>query len=446
MNRGEAAASPVTPAPLKLPWFPWIGKKRPYYGWVIVFIAAVKEFSWGIINQSFGTYFVHLQQQFGWSRAIMAAPKSFQQAENAVVAPLEGFLMDKYGPRAIVAIGIILMGLGAVLYSQMQSLWMYFVATITMATGQALASAFVFSIAINHWFRRRRTMGNGIMGFGYAASGVVAVPIVIFLQTSMGWRFSAAATGVVVLAVALPLSLLIRRSPEPYGLLPDGDTPGDPAFVKARDSHRVAEYDFTLRGALRTRAFWLIMLGPALVQMGQQAIQLHLFLHLEQGVGLSRTAIAMVWSATNIISGLSRLVGAFFGDHFPKHIVIGVAMIMMGAGILVLGMARNLPMVLLFIALYGIGWGARPPLLNAMEGDYFGRKSQGIIRGWLRALHLPFAIAAPVVVGFIADIQGTYGPAFITLSFFVLAGAAMMFLATPPRPPVVKESDARHVV
>lgn len=375
----------------------------------------------------------------------MAAPSSFQQAESAVIAPVEGFLMDKYGPRAIMVIGVAMVGLGAILYSQIQSLWMYFVATTIIAIGNSLSSGFVISITINHWFRRRRAMGNAIRSFGYSVAGVAAVPMVIFLQASAGWRFSAVATGMLVLAVALPLSLLIRRSPEPYGLLPDGDTPRSPASAGAGHIHDTTEYDFTLRGALRTRAFWLVMLGPALVQMGQQAVQLHLFLHLEQGVGLSRTAIAMVWSATNIVSGLARLVGAFFGDRFPKHIVIAVAMIMMGAGIFVLGIARNLPLVFAFIALYGFGWGTRPALLDAIEGDYFGRKYQGIIRGWLKALHLPMALAAPVVVGFVADIQGTYGPAFVTLSFLVLAGAILMFMATPPKPPVGKESAPFHV-
>lgn len=85
--------------------------------------------------------------------------------------------------------------------------------------------------------------------------------------------------------------------------------------------------------------------------------------------------------------------------------------------------------------LYGIGWGSRTPVMNAMQGEYFGRKHQGIIRGWLQSFTVPVTIASPVVAGFLADSIGNYRLIFVTLSFVTLAGAIMTLLATPPKPP-----------
>src|SRR3990172_746543 len=101
----------TTTTPLRLPWFPWIGK-RPFYGWVIVATGTLVQFTTNISTQALGTYFAPLQNEFGWSRAVLAGPRSVTQVENAVLGPIEGFLVDRLGPRITVGLGIFLMGIG----------------------------------------------------------------------------------------------------------------------------------------------------------------------------------------------------------------------------------------------------------------------------------------------------------------------------------------------
>ena len=102
-------------APLKVPQFPWVGK-RPFYGWVIVAVGEVTQFLQGIASQGFSTYLGPLQQEFGWSRAVLAGPRSVTQVQNSILGPLEGFLIDRFGPRRMVAIGVFTMGLGLILF------------------------------------------------------------------------------------------------------------------------------------------------------------------------------------------------------------------------------------------------------------------------------------------------------------------------------------------
>jgi MFS family permease len=198
------------------------------------------------------------------------------------------------------------------------------------------------------------------------------------------------------------------------------------------------EYDFTLRQALSTQAFWLVAVGSAIGNLGMGAAQVHLFLHLEQGLNLERSTAALVWMVASLCNIPSRLLGGFLGDRFPKNMLVGFATLSMALSVFVLGIADGLRLAFLYAVLYGIGWGMRTPVMNALQGEYFGRQSQGIIRGWLQSLSVPFTIAAPVLAGYAADVQGNYRMTFIVTAFVMLVGAIFIFLASRPSPPINK--------
>ena len=417
-----------------------------FYGWVIVAVGVVTQFFQGIANQGFGTYLTPLQGQFGWSKAVLAGPRSVTQVENSILGPIEGWLVDRFGPRFVVLAGTFIMGGGLILFGMTQNLWMYYVSNIIIALGTGLQGLLILSVSVNNWFRRNRSIANSVMLLGFSMAGVVAVPVLVLVQTYINWEISAIGSGLLIWAAGFPCSMLLRSSPEPYGLLPDGDTPASVASAASENqtvvskSNESKEYDFTLNEAIRTAAFWLLAMGSAIGNLGMGVVQVHLFLHLEEGVGLSRTTAALVSMVAAIANIPSRLAGGFLGDRLPKSLMVGVSMVFMAASTFVLGVATSLPMAFAYAVLYGIGWGMRTPVINAMQGEYFGRKSQGLIRGWLSSVSLPFTIVAPVVAGYMADVQSDYKWTFIIMSFVSLAGAALIFLATPPKPPGKQES------
>ena len=339
----------------------------------------------------------------------------------------------------MVAAGTFIMGLGLILFGLTNNLWMYYLSNIVIALGTGFQGILVMSVAVNNWFRRKRSIAQSVMLLGFTMAGVVAVPLLVLVQTRINWEISAIGSGILIWVVGFPCSILLRARPEPYGLLPDGDTP-DAASQSATGDHQASEeYDFTLRQAVRTRAFWLMAIGQAIGNLGMGAAQVHLFLHLEQGVGLARTTASFVWMVASIANIPSRLAGGFLGDRLPKNLMVGLSMVFMSASLFVLGLATSLQMAMTYAVLYGIGWGMRTPLINAMQGEYFGRKSQGLIRGWLQSVSLPFTIAAPVIAGIIADLQGDYKWTFIIMSFVSLAGAALIFITRPPEPPAHRQ-------
>ena len=174
----------------KPPWYPWIGK-RPFYGWIIVIIGAVTQYFQGIASQGFSTYTVPMTNEFGWTKAALATPRAVTQIEGAVVGPLEGFLIDRFGPRRVVAAGLFIMGLGFFLFGLTQSFWLYILSSIIIAFGTGLQGQLLMSVAVNNWFSRKRTIAQSVMGLGYSMAGVTAVLGLVLIRNHMGWRFTA---------------------------------------------------------------------------------------------------------------------------------------------------------------------------------------------------------------------------------------------------------------
>ena len=416
-----------------MPKIPWVSN-HIFYGWVIVAVGMVGQFSQGISVQGFSSYLGPLQQDFGWNRALLAGPRSITQVQNSLLGPLEGYLIDKFGPRKVVMTGSFILGSGFIIFGFTTSIWLYFIASMVIALGTGLQGLLVLSVTVNNWFARKRTLANSVMLLGFAMAGIFGVPILVIIQSSVGWQESAIASGLFVWIVGIPCSLLLRTKPELYGLLPDGDPQFEENHKNCNSQTHLIEYDFTLKEALKTKAFWLIAIGSAIGNLGMGAAQTHLFLHLELGLDLERSSAALVWTIASISNVPSRLIGGVMGDRFPKNIMLGIATLSMSISIFILGIATSIQMAFIYAFLYGIGWGIRTPVMNAIQGEYFGRSSQGIIRGWLQSVSLPFTIAAPVIAGYVADKQGDYEITFIATSIVMLLGAILLFIATRPIP------------
>ena len=419
-----------------LPRLPLLGT-RVFYGWIVVFIGFVNQLAQGLVNQGFSSYADLLSRDFGWSKAVLAGPRSITSVQNSILGPISGHLVDRFGPRIVVGAGMAITGLGLVVLGMTNSLWVYYVANIMMALGLSVGGMLVMSVAVNNWFRRRATLAQSLMLLGFSLAGVFGVPLLVFLQTTLGWRHSATWTGIAVIAIGVPCSMLLRTRPEDFGQLPDGDAPG----AQVRPAGKVAfdvEHSFTLRQAVRTRAFWLLAFGWSVISLSTGVVQVHLFLHLGReagGVGLARTTIAAVWSVAAVSNIPARLIGGFLGDKLPKNLTLGAAGLLMAGSVFALATATSFGTALLFAVPYGIGWGMSTPVMNSAQGEYFGRRSLGAIRGSLQLAALPFTIAAPVVVGHMADQQGTYRWAFMVISSVMVVGAGLVFLARRPGPP-----------
>ena len=357
---------------------PRLSPRGVFYGWWMVAAGMVIHMLVsGLMFQAYGAYVVVLRNEFGWSTTVFSLGFAMTRVESGVLGPLQGWLIDRFGPRTITRIGLLVMAVGFVLFSRIESQAMFFLAYFVIAVGGGVGGFMTAAVAIVNWFERRRATALSLMGVGGAVGGLM-VPVVVLSLEEFGWRTTALASGVIIAVVGTGLAGLLRHRPEPYGLTIDGvpDETGSarPAIAARRD--------FTTREALRTSQFWLLSLGHASALLVVSALMVHLVLHLTEDLGYSLGRAALVVALMTGCQLAGQIGGGVIGDRFSKRAIVVVCMLGHTVALLILANASAFWMVALFAVVQGVAWGGRGPLMGAIRADYFGRAAFGTIMGF----------------------------------------------------------------
>ncbi|MEX2446157.1 MAG: MFS transporter [Dehalococcoidia bacterium] len=415
-------------------------RRRMFYGWWVVACGAGIELLVGaLMQQAFGGYAAALTREFGWSRSAIGIGFSLSRLENGILGPLQGWLIDRFGPRAVIRAGLVLLSLGFLLFSQTNSLWMFYVTFGLMALGAGLAGFMAITVAVVNWFDRYRARALGMAQIGFAVGGLIA-PLVILGITQYGWREMAIVSAVLILVLGLPVASFIHSRPEDIGLRMDGLTLEEETEERERDrlAHRTShstEVDYTAREALRTPAFWLISLGHAMALTVVSAVMVHLFLHLTESLQYSDAQAASFIGLMTVFQIVGQLVGGYLGDRINKRIILCICMGMHASGVLLVAHVPALWGVLAFAVLHGAAWGGRGPLQQALRADYFGRTSFGMIMGFSSMITMVGTVFGPVLAGVLFDRTGSYTSGFTVLAIIAAFGSlAFAFAKRPPLP------------
>ena len=444
-------------------------RPRLYYGWVIVACGMVMQaLQAALMGSAYTAYVVVLQNDFGWSKTTFSLAYSLQQTEGGLLGPVQGWLVDRVGPRVVMRIGVVIAAAGFMLFSRLDSVASFYAAFLVIAIGTGLCGFLPLSSTIVHWFVRRRATAMATMWMGMGLGGLL-VPIVAHSMEVNGWRATSFVSGILILCIGFPITFLMRHHPEQYGLLPDGDQPHAERGARttegganvgaqtqasamrqghdkgahaqpASGSHAASRaphsaLDFTVREAVRTPAFWFISLGHGSALLVVSVVQVHLIAHLKESLGFSVSDGAKVVTMITAANLCGQFIGGFLGDRISKRLIAGACMFSHALGLLILGFAANWAMVALFAILHGLGWGARGPLMQAIRADYFGRTNFGMIMGLSTSIITLFLITGPLIAGVLADALGNYRLAFIVLSAGAALGSVFWLLAKKPEPP-----------
>ena len=407
-----------------------------FYGWVVVGAAFVGQTISSLLVQALATYVVPLQDEFGWSRAAIGVGRSFQQVES-VLGPVSGTLVDRLGPRSMMLVGVLLYAAGLTLFSRIENLWTFYAASALMAVANSFCGLLVISTAISHWFRRKRTTALGVALMGLAVGGMIWIPLIVWMQATAGWRAAALWSAAGVLLLGCPAVLVMRTAPELYGLLPDGAPAANADRSPARSTPArppAGSSEFTVRESLRTRAFWLITIGWGTSQGVQAAVIVYQFAHMEEIQSPETAALVLV--VLNVFNLVGRFAGGVLGDRLSMNRVLALDMLGSAASLLVLAVASATPLLLAYGAAYGLTWGIRTPVVGSIQAEYFGRGAYGRVIGLSQTVTAPFAVVGPILVGALADLQGSYRPAFFLCGVVSAASAVLFLLATRPAEPL----------
>ncbi len=441
--------------------------KNVFYGWAIVGTSVVVTFAqvpmYGPVLSVFVT---PIEQELGWARWETAMAFTIGSLGGSIGSAMVGHLLDRYGARtAVVVAGMLVTGalLGLAVMTEVWHFWGLFGLGRTAAlTGVNLG----VTVALGNWFIRKRGRAVSFMSIGLRA-GQAFVPLLIAtpIILAYSWRHAYVALAVMAFVfVALPGWLYIRRRPEDFGLLPDGERgPGEvpasagttiggagaaaggergPGEVPASAGTTTdgagatgatdGEVSFTLAEAKRTPAFWLLTLATMTVIFAQTAVNLHAVPSVEDR-GVSQ---AFSGAFVFIIMGTAALSAYGWGALMDKfHVRWGtiIATVFSAVAMIVLIFADDILMAAVFGVLFGLGTGGWTIAQVLLFANYFGRRHLGAIRGLSQLLAAPLSSFGAVFAGLLQTLTDSY-----TLAFLIFFGALVivvvsLLLATPPR-------------
>lgn len=402
-----------------------------FYGWWIVsatfFIAL---YTAGIVFFGFTAVFEPIAAEFGWSHAQVSLAASLRGLEMGLLAPVTGFLADRWGPRRLVFAGVVITVLGLVMLSQTISLAMFYGSFALTALGISACTATVMLTAVVNWFQKNVGLATGIATSGFGFGGLL-IPLVVGVVDTQGWRTAILAFGLGFLIIGIPLSFLFRDKPERYGYSPDGDLKYQKG--KARDSVQssVSSVEIGTSAAIRSRAFWHIALSSFIAAMYGSALITHVMPYLSS-VNITRSVSAAVAMAVPLISIPGRLGLGWTGDRFNKRLAASVAYIIAGIGLLSFDYVSASAAWLLIPSsiCFGIGWGGANVVRPALVRESFGRNRFGTIHGVVVGMIMLGTIAGAFIPGWVYDNQGSYNN--IWLIGAGIAVVASVIIGTTP--------------
>jgi MFS family permease len=404
--------------PLRLPFF---------HGWIIVAVTFVAMGIGVNARTAFSLLFPPILDDFHWDRGVTAGAFSFGFVVSGIMSPLIGRMMDRFGPRAVMELGTILMGSGFLLAPLTSEPWhLYLTIGVLVGGGSVCLGYSGQSLYLPNWFVRKRGLAIGLAFSGVGLGSVTLLPWVQSLIIGTGWRQACWALGLLILIVLLPINLLLRKRPEDLGLHPDGDTTSA-ASGPVHPTNVVdpvwASIDWTLARAVRTARFWWLALGYFGALYAWYAVQVHQTKYLQE-IGFSANRSAWALGLVSLIGVSGQISLGHLSDLIGREWVWAISNLGFVICFLALIWLRCDPSIVwlyvMVAAQGGLGYGLTS-VMGAMVAEIFQGRNFGGIFGTVMLAGLASGAAGPWLTGVLHDALGDYA-----LAFWIGAGVSVV--------------------
>jgi OFA family oxalate/formate antiporter-like MFS transporter len=415
-------------------------ESKYFYGWTIVAVGFLAHIASAFsISSTLSVFLKPLSNDLGVSRGVFSLVRTGEILIGAVAAPIVGPLLDRYGPRWLMAAGGVVCGAGFLLLGQARDFWQFMlVRWLLVSSGDALMGQMVVNVTISRWFTRMRGRALAFAGMGHGLAKVAMPVLAASLIVYMGWRGTWVLFGLVTLALVVGPSLIfMRRRPEDMGLEPDGSNPETETPAKKVSSARVhssALHDvaWSRREALHTPAFWLIVMTFGVAHIGVSGLNLHVFAFVSDQ-GHPEMVAALVMSIIAFMQFSTPMVWGLLAERTNVARLIMAKFLIQAVGILLALSSPGLPSLYAGFFLYGIGMGATSILAEMIWANYFGRVSLGKIRGLGSLLTHAFSAGGAPFFGFLFDFTQSYSLSFSIFIGLLFASAIISVFLRPPQ-------------
>ena len=409
---------------------------RFYYGWVVVAVTALTLLVSADVRSAPGVFLVPLQEDTQWSIGVISFAVSIGLLVLGLTAPVSGWFIDRYGPRRLAIIALVLISISMAASAFIQEPWQLALLWGGLSgVGTGIISGVLGATVAMRWFVARRGLVIGMFGASTSAGQLIFVPALMLAATTLGWRASSLALSLVAMVAVLPVLLFLRNDPADVGQVPFGATP-------ATTAPRAGAESGVMRRAVRSPVFWLLA-GTFFIcgatSNGLVGTHLIPFAHDH---GISQTTAAGMLALMGAMNFVGTLGSGWLTDRYDPRKLLAIYYGFRGLSLLFLPFVTEPVGLAAFAVLFGLDYIATVPPTTALVADNFGRRNVGTVYGWVFCSHQVGAALAAWMGGLARDSFGDYGLAFLLAGTLAVAGALLalrisrtpMLAATPSQP------------
>ncbi len=407
-------------------------QQRMFFGWAVLGVAGLGLFSSGPGQSHTLSVFVGpISEDLGISSAAIASAYGLATLVAAVLLPQMGRLVDRFGPRRMSLIVVVLLGLTCLAFAGVSSLAWLVVGYGVMrflAQGSLMLNC---ANMVSQWFDRRRGFALGLMVLGFAVSMGVHPPLAQVLVDWLGWRQAWVVMGLLTwLIMVPPLLLLVHDKPEDLGLLPDG-AQKNRSSESASEPQSTAQLGLTLGQALVTPSFYILGVGMFSISMLVTAMHFYQIQILaSQGFSAGTAANLFILSSLVMVAFIP-LVGKSL-DRFPTRYVFACCLLLTALSLLLVSLAGNFGLAALYALIFGLTNACMMSLFGYVWPRFFGRRYLGSIQGTGQMLGVVGASLGPLPIGLAFDLLGSPSTTLRLCALLPLFCAVLaLFLRTP---------------
>ena len=400
--------------------------------WVVGACCFLALFPGAIFSYGFPVFYIPIRDELMLTDTQVSLIFALSRGEAGIGGPIVGWMVDKFDSRPIVLVFGLMAGVGLIFLAGVESYWVFvlvYVGVVSVGNNSGFGQTFL--AVINRWFVRRRAVGMTIVITAYTAGGAMLIPVLSRGVDALGWRDVMLYTGIFVAVTVVPFAMMIRRSPESVGIdLADVGEAVEPTSGQT-SSAQASGRDFTVAEALRTPAYWFILVASALRISVTSGVLVHA-IPIMVWKGTSEQTGADVMALLFFVSIPARLLIGISGMRLPGQ---GVLFVGMGAGavsLLALNLVPNIWIVFPFVAGMAVLEGAS--VLNwVLVGNIFGRRSFATLTGIISVFYSAGMMLSPLFLGWMVDRTGGYTESLLILTVLYGVSALLFLIARSPR-------------
>lgn len=409
--------------------------QRIFYGWYIVAAAFLVVTVGHGLQHSFGIFLKPLSQGFEWSRSLTAGAFMLYLVCRALSTFVMGGLSDRYGPRVIVGVGGLLMGLGMLLGAIMTSVWqLYLFYGVLVGVGMGVGSV-PLSATVSRWFIAKRGLTLGVVAAGAGVANLVISPVAGYLVNSSGIGLAYLIMGAFSLVLIMVSALVLRKEPRDLGLEPYGvrEGTGTSSLRGHNGMLREAAPDWETSQAFRSRPFWVLATVSLLFGVSSYLVMTNIVAHATD-LGISESRAPYLLSIVGGSNVLGVIAMGIASERIGSQRGLALCLAVQGLGVFWLTGVSSFAHLCVIAALFGFGYGGVIQQLLGITAEFFGLKSLGAILGFVWLVQILGGAAGSEIGNLVYDFTRphSYLPAFWAVGGMYLAATALALIMRKP--------------